>query len=77
MQPDLFYWNREKRGSAAEVDYLFPFEKGARQALRFNSDLPSNLLIRANTSIDEPATARLLSLPLYLVEQWPRLMASL
>ncbi len=102
MQPDLFYWNREKRGSAAEVDYLFPFEgqvlpievkagktgtlrslhvfmqeKGARQTLRFNSDLPSNLLIRANTSIDEPATARLLSLPLYLVEQWPRLMASL
>jgi hypothetical protein len=102
MQPDLFYWNREKRGSAAEVDYVFPFEgqvlpievkagktgtlrslhvfmqeKGARQALRFNSDLPSNLLIRANTSIDEPATARLLSLPLYLVEQWPRLMASL
>ena len=100
MQPDLFYWNREKRGSAAEVDYLLPMEaqvlpvevkagktgtlrslhvflqeKGADIALRFNSDLPSELTIRATTVVGEPATARLISLPLYLVEQWPRLVS--
>ena len=23
QEPELFYWNREKRGAAAEVDYLF------------------------------------------------------
>ena len=99
MQPDLFYWNREKRGSAAEVDYLFPFdtrvlpvevkagrtgtlrslhvflqEKGAGLALRFNSDTPSELMIRASTGVGESAVARLVSLPLYLVEQWPRLV---
>jgi len=101
MQPDLFYWNREKRGSAAELDYLFPLErqvlpieikagktgtlrslhvflkeKGANLALRFNSDTPSDLAIRAATADDEPATARLISLPLYLVEQWPRLVSA-
>jgi hypothetical protein len=100
MQPDLFYWNREKRGSAAEVDYLLPFdtrvlpvevkagktgtlrslhvflqEKGVDVALRFNSDTPSELMIRAGTVVGEPSAARLLSLPLYLVEQWPRLVA--
>ncbi len=100
MAPDLFYWNREKRGSSAEVDYLFPFEggvlpievkagktgtlrslhvflqqKGAELALRFNSDMPSALAIRATTAVDKPATARLISLPLYLVEQWRRLMS--
>jgi len=101
MQPDLFYWNREKRGSAAEVDYLFPSagavlpievkagktgslrslhvfvqEKRADLALRFNSDLPTALPMRAATVVDEPATARLLSLPLYLIEQWPRLVSA-
>jgi len=101
MQPDLFYWNREARGSAAEVDYLFPLdghvlpievkagktgtlrslhvflrEKGARLALRFNSDMPSEHLVARADAADEPATARLVSLPLYLVEQWPRLVAN-
>ncbi len=102
IKPDLFYWNREKRGSAAEVDYLFPFEgqvlpievkagktgtlrslhvflqeKGARQALRFNGDLPSALTIPGSASPDESAPCRLLSLPLYLIEQWPRLLEAL
>jgi hypothetical protein len=101
MQPDLFYWNREKRGSAAEVDYLFPLnatvlpvevksgktgslrslhvfvqEKGVNLALRFNSDAPSECRLQANTVVGEPATARLISLPLYLVEQWPRLVSA-
>jgi predicted AAA+ superfamily ATPase len=101
MQPDLFYWNREKRGAAAEVDYLFPLggavlpievkagmtgslrslhvfvqEKGAKLALRFNSDVPSDLCLRATTVVGEPATARLISLPLYLVEQWARLLSA-
>lgn len=99
IKPDLFYWNREKRGSAAEVDYLFPFdgqilpievkagktgtlrslhvflqEKGATQALRFNSDLPSTLKIPGKASADDSPDTRLFSLPLYLIEQWPRLM---
>ena len=101
MQPDLFYWNREKRGSAAEVDYLFPLnatvlpvevksgkmgslrslhvfvqENGVNLALRFNSDAPSECRLQANTVVGEPATARLISLPLYLVEQWPRLFSA-
>ena len=101
MQPDLFYWNREQRSSAAEVDYLFPLEgavlpievkagktgalrslhvfvqeKGSELALRFNSDTPSELCMRATTVVGKPATARLISLPLYLVEQWPRLVSA-
>jgi uncharacterized protein len=100
VPPDLFYWNREKRGSAAEVDYLLPLEsrvlpveikagktgtlrslhvflreKGAALGLRFNSDLPSRHTIRTPSPTTKPATARLISLPLYLVEQWPRLIA--
>lgn len=100
MQPDLYYWNREKRSSAAEVDYLYPLagavlpievkagktgslrslhvfiqEKGADLALRYNSDAPSELCLRAATAVGEPATARLISLPLYLIEQWPRLVS--
>lgn len=100
ITPDLFYWNREKRGSAAEVDYLVPFdgqvlpvevkagktgtlrslhvflqEKGATRALRFNGDLPSDLAITTDTSDKKAPVPRLLSLPLYMVEQWPRLIA--
>lgn len=99
IKPDLFYWNREKRGSAAEVDYLFPYEgqvlpieikagktgtlrslhvflreKRSHSALRFNSDLPSKFEIGANAAADATMVTNLISLPLYLVEQWPRLI---
>jgi len=101
MEPDLFYWNREKRGSAAEVDYLFPVagtvlpievkagktgslrslhvfvqEKGVDLALRFNTDTPSEHRMRAAAVVGDPMTARLVSLPLYLIEQWPRLVSA-
>lgn len=102
MPPELFYWNREKRSAAAEVDYLVPFagtvlpvevkagksgtlrslhvfiqEKNVDIALRFNSDLPSVVEMQAATVVGEAKTAKLISLPLYLVEQWPRLVGSL
>ncbi|MDA0838082.1 MAG: DUF4143 domain-containing protein [Planctomycetota bacterium] len=100
MTPDLFYWNRETRGSAAEVDYLFPLagkvlpievkagktgalrslhvfvqEKGVDFALRFNADTPSEHRMRAATVVGDPVFVRLVSLPLYLIEQWPRLVS--
>lgn len=99
MIPDLFYWNREKRGSAAEVDYLFPFdgqvipievkagkagtlrslhvflqEKHTQLAIRFSSGYPSHQDICGTKG--ERSKCRLLSLPLYMIEQWPRLICS-
>ncbi|MBN1676545.1 MAG: ATP-binding protein [Kiritimatiellae bacterium] len=100
MPPDLFYWNREKRGAAAEVDYLiaggnrvvpvevkagktgslrslhvFVQDKGAELAVRFNTDLPSVHRVQASTAVGAARPFELVSLPLYLVEQLPRLLA--
>lgn len=100
MSPGLFYWNREKRGSAAEVDYVVPSasgavlpvevkagkigtlrslhvfaqEKNVNVALRFNSDLPSVVDMHAATTVRGPKATKLISLPLYLAEQWSRLL---
>lgn len=98
-EPSLFYWNRQSKGSTAEVDYLiqagnrivpvevkagktgrlkslqvFIQEKNLPLGLRFNDDVPS--LLDGNTSIagKEARPFRLLSLPLYLVEQAERLI---
>jgi len=98
-EPSLFYWNRQSKGSTAEVDYLiqagsrvvpvevkagktgrlrslqvFIQEKHASLGLRFNDDLPSCL--ESTTSIvgKTPQPFKLLSLPLYLVEQAERLL---
>lgn len=101
-EPFLFYWNRMKKGSTSEVDYLFEnkrrilpvevkagatgrlkslhvfiSEKAGSTGIRFNSDLPS--LVDTNTVIPgrEKRPFTLLSLPLYLVGQLPRLLDNL
>jgi hypothetical protein len=56
--------------------HVFVQEKGVDLALRFNSDTPSEYRLHAHAAVGEPATARLVSLPLYLVEQWPRLVSA-
>jgi predicted AAA+ superfamily ATPase len=88
--PALYYWHRTERRSDAEVDYVtehgarvIPVEVKAgktgrlrslhqlmalrrlKRAVRFNADLPS---------VTTAPGFELLSLPLYLVEQLPRLL---
>jgi len=97
-EPSLFYWNRQSKGSTAEVDYLiqagsrivpvevkagktgrlrslqvFIHEKHAPLGLRFNDDLPSLLDARTSIAGKDAVLFKLLSLPLYLVEQASRL----
>ncbi len=93
-KPQLFYWNREKRNSSAEVDYvissgskiipievksgksgtlkslhLFVEEKNRAFAIRFNADAPSVVDTQTVSSETPGQPFRLLSLPLYMVEQ--------
>jgi len=64
IQPELFYWNREKRNSSAEVDYLFadgphvvPIEvkAGSTGSLRslhlFAAEKGCDLAVRFNTDV--------------------------
>jgi len=98
-EPSLFYWNRQSKGSTAEVDYLiqagnrvvpvevkagktgrlrslqvFIQEKHAPLGLRFNDDLPSFLESHTSIAGKDAVPFKLLSLPLYLVEQASRLL---
>ena len=91
LTPELHYWAREKKSSSAELDYvssianqvigvavkagktgtlkslhLFMQEKGHSLAVRFNSEQPSFL-----------KKEKLLSLPLYLAEEFQRLSAEI
>jgi hypothetical protein len=100
-EPSLYYWNRQSKGSTAEVDYLvqmegrvipievkagktgrlrslqvFMQEKKTLLGLRFNDDLPSILEARTSIAGKESQPFKLLSLPLYLVEQAERLCAT-
>jgi len=100
--PELFYWNREKRNSAAEVDYLYPMsgkvlpievkagtggslkslhvfaeEKQTPLAVRFNLDRPSVVEMETNVSLGKSTRFQLLSLPLYMVSEMPRLCGML
>ncbi len=100
-EPQLYYWAREKRNSAAEVDYvisqgsrivpvevkagttgtlkslhLFLREKKSDFALRLSGAPPSLLQTSASLPDGEGLSFRLLSLPLYLVGQVRRLIAS-
>ncbi len=88
--PELYYWTREKKNAAAEIDYLtslgsqvipvevksgktgrlrslhlFLAEKERLLGVRFNSEPPSLLRDRQGS---------LLSLPLYMIGQWKRLV---
>ncbi|OGC24707.1 hypothetical protein A2291_04750 [candidate division WOR-1 bacterium RIFOXYB2_FULL_42_35] len=85
---DLFFWARDKRGSRAEVDYLinigsdiFPVEvkagkQGGLKSLRlFVEEKKSRFGVRI--SLDKLSYVdQVLSLPLYLIEQLPRLVQS-
>jgi len=99
QDPALYYWAREAKSAAAELDYVvtaerqivpveikagksgtlkslhqFLKEKHRGSALRFNADLPSLLddskVLTDGGSVDY----QLMSLPLYMVEQAPRLL---
>lgn len=85
----LFFWEREKKGSEAEVDYLFPYKsfiipievkagKGSRiRSMRqFMEEKKSPLGIR----ISQNALSfekNILSLPLYMIGEIPRLLETL
>ena len=96
--PELYYWNREQRNSAAEVDYLFPLlgkvlpievkagkggslksllvfasEKQIPLAVRFDMDRPSIMDMEPKVSTGVLTKFKLLSLPLYMVSEMPRL----
>lgn len=65
-----------KAGSTGSLKSLHRFmeEKGKPVAVRFNSDNPSNHLIRSKTPMGAYVEYRLLSLPFYLIEQLHRLI---
>lgn len=97
VDKQLYYWNRERRNSAAEIDYLvevngevvpievkagktgtlkslhlFMAEKGKQIALRVNTGLPSTVLVETTVKVNnkyEKVNYRLLSLPLYLINE--------
>lgn len=94
--PELFYWNREKSQSSAEIDFLvnkgqqiIPIEvkagktgtlrslhqfmkmKSLQKALRFYTDIPNSSQV-AVTIQQKKVNYELVSLPLYLIEQWKR-----
>ena len=89
QQASLYFWAREKRGSMAEVDYvinigsdIFPVEvksgkEGRLKSLRmFIEEKKSRLGIRF--SQDKLSYYdKILSIPLYMIEQMPRLVESL
>jgi len=89
QQASLYFWAREKKGSMAEVDYvinigsdIFPVEvksgkEGRLKSLRmFIEEKKSRLGIRF--SQDKLSYYdKILSIPLYMVEQLPRLAESL
>ena len=97
--PALYYWARESKSAAAEIDYLMTYaqqivpveikagttgrlkslhqflkEKRGDFALRFNADVPSLLNDSKKLTDGSDIEYRLLSLPLYMVEQADRLV---
>lgn len=101
IEPHLYYWQREKGSSNAEIDYLIqnnsevlPIEvkagtKGSMQSLhlfmglkklskavRFSAEKPSKMTIETKTSLGDLANYELLCLPIYMISQLKRLLAS-
>ncbi|MBP9841803.1 MAG: ATP-binding protein [Simkaniaceae bacterium] len=95
IEPSLYYWHREEKGSSAEMDYiishgnrvislevkagsagslkslhLFMTLKHLSLAVRVNSDLPSQTLVK----VKDAEEYTLLSIPFYLVGQIHRLL---
>lgn len=98
-EPKLYYWDKEKKGSSAEIDFVialngqiipievksgssgtlkslhyFLKEKKLRLGVKFSSQMPSVLQEQALLSSGEKITYKLVSLPLYLVEESERLL---
>lgn len=92
-KPQLFYWNREKRGSSAEVDYLIAHENqvvpveikagttGSLKSLQiFITEKKVPAALRFNTmqpSCLQQKAVTIISLPLYLVGQTKRLLTEI
>jgi len=72
----FLYYVKVKAGKSGTLRSLHVFvqEKNVDVALRFNRDFPSMVDLHAATVVGGPKAAKLISLPLYLVEQWPRLV---
>ena len=68
-----------KAGSTGSLKslHLFMALRRLRLALRLNSDRPSLAKVSVATTTGTQVSYRLLSLPLYLVEQIPRLLDEL
>ena len=98
MIPEVYYWNREKRQSNAEIDYLlqlnniilpiavksgktgtlkslhlFMEQKDLKQAVRFSTNKPMVEMVSSSCK-ESDYRYKLLTLPLYLVEQTERLL---
>ena len=98
-EPELYYWQREHKNSAAEIDYLIaesatiiPIEvksgktgqlkslhqfikaKQSPLAVRLNMDLPTLLNTENCLPDGNTVSYKLLSLPIYMIEQLRRLI---
>ncbi|MBX7149794.1 AAA family ATPase [bacterium] len=89
--PQLYYWIREKKGAAAEIDYVIPqgphiipveVKSGKTGRLKslsvFAGEKKTKTALRFNSdipSVIDNGLFKLVSLPFYLVGQWARLIA--
>ena len=98
MIPEVYYWNREKSQSNAEIDYLlqlnntilpievksgktgtlkslhlFMDQKDLKLAVRFSTNKPIVEMVSSSLS-DSNYRYKLITLPLYMVEQTERLL---
>lgn len=99
IDPKLYYWSREEKGSSAEIDYLMQHEgkiipievksgstgqlkslhlfmhlKKLNNAIRINSDFPSQTQINFKLHDGTKINYILMSLPFYLLGQLHRLL---
>jgi predicted AAA+ superfamily ATPase len=97
--PQLYYWCRQKKGAAAEVDYLLQhgsqivpvevkagktgtlkslhqlmLERSLPRAIRLNGDRPSQVEVDVLTSQQGRVRYQLVSLPLYMAAEIPRIL---
>ena len=100
--PKLYYWNREQKGSSAEIDFIIAFdgkiipievkagtsgslkslhyflkEKKLNLGVRFCNQQPNILQEQRSLSTGDVITYKLLSLPLYLVEELDKFLRKL
>ncbi len=86
-EPELFFWARDARGSSAEVDYLvamagqsIPIEvksgrTGSLKSMRLFLDNYPQIPLGVRYSMHELSYHdRILSIPLYMLRQTPRLV---